>query len=101
MNLINFLKNKDHQLAILLLSVMIFVFLFLEQCSTNKGERLKYEQNLYALTDSVKVLKNKEGELVMVNQFRWAGSRLGRLDITFEKGGKNSCVSCDNMWVRN
>lgn len=62
MNLINFLKNKDHQLAILLLSVMIFVFLFLEQCSTNKGERLKYEQNLYALTDSVKVLKNKEGE---------------------------------------
>lgn len=55
----------------------------------------------HTFLDKPDLIKNKEGELVMVNQVGWAGIRLGRLDITFEKGGKNSCVSCDNMWVRN
>ena len=55
----------------------------------------------HTFLDKPDLIKNKEGELVMINQVGWAGIRLGRLDITFEKGGKNSCVSCDNMWVRN
>ncbi len=55
----------------------------------------------HSFLDKPDLIKNQEGETVMVNQVGWAGIRLGRLDITFEKGGKNSCVSCENMWIRN
>lgn len=55
----------------------------------------------HTFLDKPDLIKNQEGEMVMVNQVGWAGIRLGRIDITFEKGGKNSCVACDNMWVRN
>lgn len=55
----------------------------------------------HTFLDKPEIVRNKEGENVMVNQVGWAGIRLGRIDITFEKGSKKSCVSCDNLWVRN
>ena len=55
----------------------------------------------HTFLDKPEIVKNKDGENVLINQVGWAGIRLGRIDITFEKGSKKSCVSCDNLWVRN
>jgi len=54
----------------------------------------------HTFLDKPELVRNLEGETVMINQVGWAGIRLGRIDITFEKGSKKSCVSCDNLWVR-
>jgi 5'-nucleotidase len=44
--------------------------------------------------------RNVEGEYVMINQVGWAGLRLGRIEITFERNRKNKCVTCDSIWVK-
>jgi len=55
----------------------------------------------HTFLDKPDLQKNLQGETVLINQVGWAGLRLGRLDIVFEKNNKKSCVSCDNMWVRD
>lgn len=55
----------------------------------------------HTFLDKPELVRNKEGENVMINQVGWAGIRLGRIDIHFENNKKGSCVSCDNLWVRN
>ena len=44
-------------------------------------------------------LKNKEGNVVVINQVGWAGIMLGRFDVYFEKNKKGTCVTCQNMTV--
>jgi len=43
---------------------------------------------------------NEAGRPVVINQVGWAGVRLGRIDVTFERNRLNRCVSCENLWVR-
>jgi 5'-nucleotidase len=45
------------------------------------------------------VLKNKNGEPIIINQAGWAGIMLGRLDLYFEKNKKSRCETCENLWV--
>ena len=45
------------------------------------------------------IVKNKSGKPVYINQAGWAGLVLGRLDIFFERNGKNKCVGCKNLPV--
>ncbi|MEL6273834.1 MAG: metallophosphatase [Bacteroidota bacterium] len=42
---------------------------------------------------------NLEGEPVIINQVGWAGLRLGRLDIVFDRSRKQACVDCKNLLV--
>ena len=44
--------------------------------------------------------KNKQGKEVIVTQAGWAGIMLGRLDILFERGDKNKCISCKNTLIK-
>jgi 5'-nucleotidase len=46
-------------------------------------------------------IRDKDGELVIVNQAGWAGIMLGRIDVTFEKGKKKKCYSCKNEYLQN
>lgn len=55
----------------------------------------------HTFLDKPDLQKNQEGETVLINQVGWAGLRLGRIDIVFEKNNKRSCSSCDNIWLRN
>lgn len=45
------------------------------------------------------IVKNKEGEPVLVNQAGWGGIMMGRVDIVFEWNKPNKCVSCRNTYV--
>lgn len=42
---------------------------------------------------------NLDGEPVIINQVGFAGLRLGRLDIQFDRSRKQGCVSCNNLVV--
>jgi 5'-nucleotidase len=42
---------------------------------------------------------NAAGRPVVINQVGWAGVRLGRIDLTFERNRLNRCVSCQNLWI--
>ncbi|HLF64874.1 MAG TPA: metallophosphatase [Saprospiraceae bacterium] len=44
--------------------------------------------------------ENAVGRPVLINQVGWAGVRLGRIDMTFERNCKHRCVSCNNLWVK-
>lgn len=55
----------------------------------------------HTFMDAPDMYRNKKGEPVIVHQVGWAGMRLGKIDITFEKNKKNKCVSCDGIWVKN
>jgi 5'-nucleotidase len=50
--------------------------------------------------DKPEYLRNQEGTYVMIHQVGWAGLRLGKIDITFEKNKPNKCVSCEGIWVK-
>lgn len=45
-------------------------------------------------------LRNKDGQTVIVHQVGWAGIRLGRIDVSFEKNKKGKCVTCEGLWVK-
>jgi len=45
------------------------------------------------------VKKNMEGKPVMINQVGFAGIRLGRIDVFFEKSRVGRCESCKNLLV--
>lgn len=55
----------------------------------------------HTFLDEPDMRKNLDGHTVLVNQVGWAGLRLGRIDIIFEKSKKNFCATCDNIWIRN
>jgi 5'-nucleotidase len=44
--------------------------------------------------------RNSEGAYVMINQVGWAGLRLGKIDISFEKNKPGKCVTCEGIWVK-
>lgn len=45
------------------------------------------------------IVKNADGNAIIVNQVGWAGIMLGRLDIQFEWNRKNNCTSCQNLFI--
>jgi len=45
------------------------------------------------------IVKNKNGDAVIINQVGWAGIMLGRLDVLFERNRTNRCVSCKNLFI--
>ena len=55
----------------------------------------------HTFMDEPDIRRNKHGEPVIIHQVGWAGMRLGKIDVTFEKNLKNKCISCDGIWVKN
>jgi 5'-nucleotidase len=45
------------------------------------------------------VVANLAGDPVYVNQVGWAGLRLGRIDIHLERNKKDTCLTCENLWI--
>lgn len=54
----------------------------------------------HTFLDAPVMVKNRRCRPVVINQTGWAGVRLGRIDVTFERNRKKVCVSCDNIWLR-
>lgn len=50
-----------------------------------RGIHLIIGGHTHTFLEKPTVLKNKEGENVLINQVGWAGIQLGRIDFTFEK----------------
>jgi 5'-nucleotidase len=50
------------------------------------------------LNEPVQV-KNKEGKPLSITQVGWAGIILGRVDVLFERSRKNTCLTCNNLYV--
>lgn len=46
------------------------------------------------------VIKNLDGNPVVINQAGWAGIMLGRLDLVFEKNSIDKCVTCSNLFIK-
>lgn len=44
--------------------------------------------------------RNREGNNVAIHQVGWAGLRLGRIDVDFEKNRRKKCVTCNSLWVK-
>jgi 5'-nucleotidase len=44
--------------------------------------------------------RNREGHPVMIHQVGWAGLRLGKIDIAFERNKPKKCVTCEGIWVK-
>lgn len=55
----------------------------------------------HTFLDKPDLQKNLQAETVLINQTGWAGLRLGRIDLIFEKNNKKSCISCENIWLRD
>jgi len=53
----------------------------------------------HTFLDEPTVVKNPDGDPVLINQAGWAGIILGRLDVFFARNGKNTCVHCENLLV--
>ncbi len=66
-------KVSDHKLA-----------------KNTKGIHLIIGGHTHTFLKKPTVLKNNEGDNVLVNQVGWAGINLGRIDFTFEKGMKST-----------
>jgi 5'-nucleotidase len=47
------------------------------------------------------LVKNTNGEAVMIHQVGWAGIVLGRIDVVFEKNKKTKCATCKNQLIKN
>ena len=54
----------------------------------------------HTFMDSPDTHRNMQGNPVIIHQVGWAGMRLGKIDVTFEKNKKNKCVTCDGIWVK-
>ena len=54
----------------------------------------------HTFMDQPDYLRNKEGKHVIIHQVGWAGIRLGRIDVSFEKNKPNTCVSCEGIWIK-
>ncbi len=55
----------------------------------------------HTFMDGPEIKRNKSGQPVVIHQVGWAGMRLGKIDVTFERNQKNKCVTCDGVWVKN
>jgi 5'-nucleotidase len=55
----------------------------------------------HTFMDAPDTYRNKNGQPVMIHQVGWGGMRLGKIDMTFERNKKNTCVSCEGIWVKN
>ena len=55
----------------------------------------------HTFMDKPDMLRNKDGQPVIIHQVGWAGMRLGKIDITLERNKRNKCVTCEGMWVKN
>lgn len=53
----------------------------------------------HTFLDEPTVLKNKQGESVLINQVGWAGIQLGRLDFVFEKKNGKTLVESKSIVV--
>jgi len=54
----------------------------------------------HTFMDKPDYYRNSEGNYVMINQTGWAGLRLGKIDISFEKNKPGKCVTCEGIWVK-
>ena len=54
----------------------------------------------HTFMDKPDYFRNKEGKNVIIHQVGWAGIRLGRIDVTFEKNKPSKCISCEGIWVK-
>lgn len=55
----------------------------------------------HTFMDAPDVQRNKKGQPVIIHQVGWAGMRLGRIDVAFEKNKKNKCVNCEGIWIKS
>jgi 5'-nucleotidase len=55
----------------------------------------------HTFMDKPDYYRNLSCEPVIIHQVGWAGMRLGKIDVTFERNKKNKCITCDGMWVKN
>lgn len=46
------------------------------------------------------IRRNVNGQPVLIHQVGWAGLRLGKIDVIFERNRKHTCVTCEGIWVR-
>jgi len=53
----------------------------------------------HTFMDKPDVIKNKNGEDVIVNQVGWAGIRLGRLDFNFSKGNRKNLSGSNSIII--
>ncbi|HEY3387806.1 MAG TPA: metallophosphatase [Saprospiraceae bacterium] len=54
----------------------------------------------HTFMDKPDYFRNKEGKNVIIHQVGWAGIRLGRIDVTFEKNKPHECISCEGIWIK-
>lgn len=54
----------------------------------------------HTFMDKPDYLRNKDGEYVIIHQVGWGGIRLGKIDLSFERNRRGSCVSCEGIWVK-
>ncbi len=55
----------------------------------------------HTFMDAPDTYRNREGHPVIIHQVGWAGMRLGKIDITFERNRRNRCITCDGIWITN
>lgn len=55
----------------------------------------------HTFMDQPDIQRNKNGEPVLIHQVGWAGMRLGKIDLTFERNKKNICTSCEGIWIKS
>ena len=53
----------------------------------------------HTFLDQPTILKNKDGNAILINQVGWAGIMLGRLEVYFERGNPNKCYTCRPMLI--
>lgn len=54
----------------------------------------------HTFLEEPEIIKNKAGNLVLVNHVGWAGINLGRIDFTFSKNAHGD-LSCQPLWEKN
>lgn len=54
----------------------------------------------HTFMDQPEFYNNREGHPVMIHQVGWAGIRLGKITVNFEENRKNTCVTCEGIWVK-
>jgi 5'-nucleotidase len=54
----------------------------------------------HTFMDKPDFYRNKNGDYVIVHQVGWAGLRLGKIQITFERNKPHRCDSCEGIWIK-
>lgn len=53
----------------------------------------------HTFMDAPDIYRNISGHSVIIHQVGWAGIRLGKIDVTFERNKRNKCITCDGIWI--